>query len=244
MQRSRSGCCDVASLIVKERTQDIPRVSIFTGPFGTGKTEVAINYAIHVAAGPDAVILTDMDVITPYYRSRDMATRLEKWGIQVVSPPEITKRVHVPAVSAEIWGSLQQESGLTVVDVGGDAQGARAIGQFKAVLERAGYEMYLVVNPYRPFNATVELIARTLEDIEMNSRLQASALVSNPNLIAETTLEIIDKGHRAVKRAANELGLPIVFLCVEERLLEEGVERLYSEPILPLTRHFRPPWEG
>ena len=230
-------------MTVKEPTQDIPRISIFTGPFGTGKTEVAINYALRLADHHETVTLTDMDVVTPYFRSRDMAERLQARGIEVVAPPEITKRVHLPAVSAHIWGSLQRANGLTVIDVGGDAQGARAMGQFNALLERTGYIMYLVVNPYRPFNATVERIAETLEVIETNSRLEAGALVSNPNLISETTLDVVREGHCMVEIASSDLGLPIAFLCLESRLLEEGVEELCSQPILPLKRHFRPPWE-
>jgi len=130
-----------------------------------------------------------------------------------------------------------------VMDVGGDSQGARAIGQFKALIERSGYIMYLVVNPYRPFNATVERMAQTVADIEANSRLGTGALVSNPNLIADTTLQIVQDGHRLVVQAGEELGLPIAFLCVEERLLEGGVEDLCAQPILPLARHFLPPWE-
>lgn len=230
-------------MIVNKSTRDLPRISVFTGPFGTGKTEVAINYALSLSGLDKAVTLTDMDVVTPYFRSREMAEQLGKRGIEVVAPSDITKHIHLPAISAQVWGTLQRENGLTVIDVGGDAQGARAIGQFKAFIERSGYVMFLVVNPYRPFNATVERIAKTLEDIETNSRLKAGALVSNPNLIAETTLEIVDEGHRLVEQASEELGLPMAFLCMEERLLKEGVEGQYALPILPLTRHFRPPWE-
>jgi hypothetical protein len=226
-----------------ESAQGLPRIRIFTGPFGTGKTEVAINYALSLAGGDDRVTLIDMDVITPYFRSREMAEPLDKRGVEVVAPPEITKYVHLPAISGQIWGALQRSNGLTVMDVGGDAQGAKAIGQFKALVEESGYIMYLVVNPYRPFNATVERIAQALQDMEQNSRLKAGALVSNPNLIAETTLELIDEGHRLVETVSQELELPIAFLCMEERLLEEGVDERYAQPILPLTRHFHAPWE-
>ena len=219
------------------------RITVFTGRFGTGKTEIAINYALALAALEKSVKLTDMDVVTPYFRSRDMAERLEQSGVEVVAPSEFTKDIHLPAISARIWGTLQSEDGFTVMDVGGDSQGARAIGQFKALVERSGYVMYLVINPYRPFNATAELIAQTVEDIEINTRLTTGALVSNPNLIADTTLQTVQEGHRLVVEAGEELGLPVAFLCVEERLLAEGVEELIAQPILPLTRHFRPPWE-
>lgn len=230
-------------MIERQSPQDLPPIRIFTGPFGTGKTEVAINYALSLAGRDEAVTLIDMDVVTPYFRSREMAQRLEKRGIDVVAPLDITKYVHLPGITAHIWGALQRSNGITVMDVGGDAQGARAIGQFKALIEKSGYIMYAVLNPYRPFNATVERMAHTLQDVEHNTRLKAGALVSNPNLIAETTLQIVDEGHHLVEQASEELGLPIAFLCVEERLLDEGVEERYAQPILPLVRYFRPPWE-
>jgi hypothetical protein len=222
---------------------NVPRISIFAGRFGTGKTEVAINYALALTELDGSVTLTDMDVVTPYFRTRDMTERLKPRGVEVVAPADFARDIHLPAVSTRIWGTLQNEDGLTVMDVGGDSQGARAIGQFKALIERSGYIMYLVVNPYRPFNATAERIAQTVADIEASSRLETGALVSNPNLIADTTLQIVQDGHRLVEQAGEELGLPIAFLCVEERLLEGGVEDLYAQPILPLARHFLPPWE-
>ncbi len=230
-------------MIESESAQDLPRLRIFSGFFGTGKTEVAINYALGLADRDEAVTLIDMDVVTPYFRTREMAERLHKRGVEVVAPLDITKYVHLPAITAHIWGALQRSDGLTVMDVGGDAQGARAIGQFQALIEESGYIMYVVVNPYRPFNATVERMAQTLQDMEENTRLKVGALVSNPNLIAETTLQVVEEGHCLVEQASRELGLPIAFLCMEERLLDEGVEERYAQPVLPLIRHFRPPWE-
>jgi hypothetical protein len=226
-----------------EPAADLPRIRIFAGPFGTGKTEVAINYALTLARLDQAVTLTDLDVVTPYFRSREMAERLEESGVAVVAPPDLTQRIPLPAITAQIWGTMERRDGVTVVDVGGDAQGARAIGQFKASIERSGYIMYLVVNPYRPFNATVQRIAQTIKDVEENSRLKTGALVSNPNLIAETTLQIVNKGHGLVEEASEALGLPIAFLCIEEQLLEGRRDEQYDRPVLPLRRHFYPPWE-
>jgi hypothetical protein len=230
-------------LAVAASAQDVPRISIFSGRFGTGKTEVSINYALALTELEESVTLTDMDVVTPYFRSRDMTERLEPKGVKVVAPSDFTRDIHLPAVSARIWGTLQSRNGFTVMDVGGDSQGARAIGQFKQVIERSSYTMYLVVNPYRPFNATLERIAQTVKDIEENTRLKTGALVSNPNLIADTTLQTVQEGHHLVEQAGEELGLTIAFLCMEQRLMIEGVEDLFNQPILPLTRHFRPPWE-
>jgi hypothetical protein len=229
--------------MLRESITDLPRITIFAGRFGTGKTEVAINYALALAALDRPVRLSDMDVVTPYFRSRDMKERLAEKGVEVVAPSEATWSIDLPAVSAQMWGTLQRADGFTLVDVGGDSQGSRAIGQFRAVIERSGYVMYLVVNPFRPFNASVERIAQTVEDIEANTRLKAGALVSNPNLIAETTPQTVEEGHRLVEQASQQLGLPIAFLCVEERLVQEEIGGRYAQPILPLIRHFRPPWE-
>jgi hypothetical protein len=234
---------EIGKLTVAPSAQDVPRITIFSGRFGTGKTEVSINYALALTELAEPVTLTDMDVVTPYFRSRDVTERLEPKGVKVVAPSDFTRDIHLPAVSARIWGTLQGHDGFTVMDVGGDSQGARAIGQFKEPIERSGYAMYLVVNPYRPFNATVERIAHTVEEIEANTRLEATALVSNPNLIADTELQTVREGHHLVEQAGEELGLRIAFLCMEERLMIEGVEELFDHPILPLTRHFRPPWE-
>jgi hypothetical protein len=233
----------MASCMLRESVRDVPRITIFTGRFGTGKTEVAVNYALYLAGRHGHVTLTDMDVVTPYFRCRDVSDHLEKEGVEVVAPPQVTKSIHLPAISAEIWGTLQNLDGLTVMDVGGDSQGSRAIGQFKSLIEQSGYVMYLVVNPYRPFNATVERIAQTVEDVEANTRLRTGALVSNPNLISETTLGTVERGHALVEQASEELGLPIAFLCVEDRIVVEGMDEEYQYPILPLRRHFRPPWE-
>jgi hypothetical protein len=230
-------------LISRESIRDIPRISIFTGRFGTGKTEVAVNYALALAELGQRVTLTDMDVVTPYFRCRDLTDVLEQEGVEVVAPHDITRKIHLPAVSAEIWGTLQRPRGFTVMDVGGDSQGSRAIGQFKPLIEQSRYVMYLVVNPYRPFNATIERIGETMEDMETNTRLRATALVSNPNLISETTPKTVEEGHMLVEQASEKLGLPIAFLCVEDRILAEGFDGRYPHPILPVRRHFRPPWE-
>ena len=234
---------EIGNLEAVASARDVPRISIFSGRFGTGKTEVSINYALALTKLDESVTLTDMDVVTPYFRSRDMTEKLEPKGVTVVAPSDFTRDFHLPAVSARIWGTLQNKNGFTVMDVGGDSQGARAIGQFKEVIEGSGYIMYLVVNPYRPFNATPQRIAETVEDIEANTRLETGALVSNPNLIAETSLQTVQEGHRLVQKAGEELGLEIAFLCMEERLMVEGIQGLFDQPILPLTRHFRPPWE-
>ena len=97
---------NVDKLLDIEAAADLPRIRIFAGPFGTGKTEVAINYALALASRNQAVTLTDLDVVTPYFRSREMAERLEESGVAVVAPPDLTKQIPLPAITAQIWGTM------------------------------------------------------------------------------------------------------------------------------------------
>jgi len=227
---------------------------IFTGRFGSGKSEIAINYALSMArAVPGStkpqnqvvrpgIILIDLDIVTPYFRSRETAERIQALGVQVVSPMKVGQHLDTPAISPEILGAIQQEARPVVLDVGGDQQGARALGQYASVLEAVGYEMYFVVNPYRPFMGTAG-IARAIAEIEASARLQTTALVSNPNLMQETDIETVLAGHQVVAAAGQALALPIAFLAIEESLLKGSEIDRFPVPVLPLQRFFVLPWE-
>lgn len=216
-------------------------VVVFAGPFGSGKTETAINYALHLTEEGHSVTLVDLDVVTTYLRLREVEERLREKGLKVVTPSE-AGNIDLPAITPQIWGALRGQDSRVVVDMGGSAPGARSMGQFSSHLKKAGYAMNFVVNPYRPFTTTGEGIEKVGREIADSSRLQFIALVSNPHLLGETTLEVIDEGHLVVQEAARRLGLPIAFLCVRADLAREVKER-YGVPILPLNRYLLAPWE-
>ena len=239
--------------------------SIFTGRFGSGKSETAINYALSLArttapcseppvrAGqqPEGVILIDLDIVTPYFRSRETADRLQELGVRVIAPSVIGQHLDVPAISPQILGAIQQTDLPVVLDVGGDKQGARALGQFSSAISQGDYAMHFVVNPYRPFTDTVGGLSSSIAEIEASARLKVSSLVSNPNLIGETTIEHVRHGHAKIERFAQALGLPIAFVCVERQWLDtlapdssgEPPGELFSRPVLILDRHFVMSWE-
>jgi hypothetical protein len=238
---------------------------IFAGRFGSGKSETAINYAIWLAgrmprrelsAGrtkdqPASAILIDLDIVTPYFRSREMTDRLLDLGVRVVAPSIIGQHLDTPAITPQILGAIQQSDLPVVLDVGGDKQGARALGQFSAAISQRNYTMHFVVNPYRPFTDTLGGVSSSIADIEESSRLKVSSLVSNPNLIGETTVEQILQGHAMIERFAQALGLPVAFVCVERQWLDElapgnsgGLSgTVFAQPVLVLDRHFVMSWE-
>jgi hypothetical protein len=216
-------------------------IAIFTGRFGSGKTEAAISYALSLARV--SPFLIDLDIVTPYFRSREVADALRRQGVEVVTPAAIGQHLDTPAITPAILGAIQQTERLAVLDVGGDYQGARALGQFSLAISARGYAMHFVANPFRPFTGSTEGIARSIAEVEASSRLRVTSLVSNPNLMGETTAAQILAGHREIEHCAQQLGLPIAFLCVERRWAElVGTDHL-SLPMLVLDRLMIPPWE-
>ena len=236
----------------------VPDLSIFAGRFGSGKTEVALNYAqslvqsrkSHTRQVPEPetssvnmVILIDLDIVTPYFRSRETADRMIARGVEVVAPSVVGQHLDVPAITPQILGAIQQSQRPVVLDVGGDKQGARALGQYRTAIQERGYRMYFVVNPYRPFTDTLEGLASSIAEIEAGARLRVSSLVSNPNLIGETSIEYILQGHAKIERFGRGLGLPIAFVCIEHRWIDKLDTHQFAQPVLALERHLIMSWE-
>lgn len=241
---------------------DGPGLTIFCGRFGCGKTEIAINYALRWVDRGEHPLLVDLDIVTPYFRTRDVAAEMTRWGIEVVAPFETGHRLDVPAISPRIRGAIEQDIRPVVVDLGGDWQGTRAIAQYADAVEKAGGGMYFVVNPYRPFMETPEAVECAIREVESGCRLRVSALVSNPNLMAQSTPDLFFSGHQQVVRAATHAGLPIAFAVVDEAVstapdLDPGLEKANlvswdgeyltaaagsprSVPVLVIRRFFAP----
>lgn len=221
------------------------RVVIFAGRFGSGKTEISINYALSLVDRTDRrrPILIDLDIVTPYFRTRELAGRLATEGVEVVAPAAVARHLDTPAITPQILGAIQQPERPVVLDVGGDAQGARALGQFAPVLEKLDYAMNFVVNSHRPFTDSVEGIAQAVAEIQDASRLKVMALVSNPNLIRETTLDVVVTGHRLVEEAAEALGLPVAFVGLRADLAAQVASDTFRQPLMLLRRFFVMPWE-
>jgi hypothetical protein len=256
-----------------EELKDGAGLILFAGRFGSGKTEAAINYALALVEGPGSrpwgeqhggqgqlpkarspvpgvqhappkrAILIDLDIVTPYFRSREVTETIRKEGVEVIAPSAVGQHLDTPAITPQILGAIQQQEQPVVIDVGGDRQGARALGQFSSAIRQRGYTMHFVVNPYRPFTDSLEGLTRSISEIESSARLRVSSLVSNPNLMGETTAEQILEGHARIEEFARRLKLPIAFVCLERHWVAQlGAER-FAQPILALDRYFTMSWE-
>ncbi len=219
-------------------------LTLFTGRFGSGKSEASIAYALALAQQGSEVILIDLDIVTPYFRSRETQTALRERGVAVIAPMAIGRYLDTPAITPEIRGAIEQRLRPTVMDVGGDRQGARALGQFSQAVSRRGYTMHFVVNPFRPFTSTLPALERSIAEIEASARLRITSLVSNPNLMQATNAEQILNGHRQVEQFARDLKLPLAMVCLMREWQGKLGAGVFSQPTLLLDRFMTHPWEN
>lgn len=214
-------------------------IVVFAGPFGTGKTEVAINYARAALRVGRNACLVDLDIVTPYFRVGDYREQLASEGIQVIAAPGELASFELPALPPEIAGALAAESLHVVADVGGDPVGARLLAVYVEQITARGYDMWLVVNPFRPAASTPEVIVEEAAEMEELSGLRFTGLLANPNVGVLTELRDISRGLQVAREAAARFALPVA-LAVERRLLAHLPSA--DLPLLPLDLIVRLPW--
>ena len=211
------------------------QITVFTGRFGSGKTEIAVNYALDLARQGQSPLLIDLDIVTPYFRTRDRADDLASLGVEVVAPYPAGQHIHIPAINPQIRGAIEQRERPVVIDLGGDPQGSRALAQFAELMPQRDLAVCFVVNPYRPFMDSVSGIRDAIHEIEASAKVAVSHLISNPNLMSESTLELFHQGHTLVQEASQALDLPIAFAVAGARLAgqlnreEKGIQLLTIE---------------
>lgn len=211
--------------------------TLFLGHFGSGKTEVAIHYALSLCTGPKRPLLLDLDFITPYYRCREVAGELAEAGVDVIAPEGDLSRSDLPVVTARAVQSLSNYDGPVVADIGGD-EGARVVGSMAGRLQ-PGYQAIMVINPYRPGTGTPKQVAEYARWLEQVSRLKFTGVVNNANAGLLTQPSHVLEGLEQVQASAELLGLPVLFTAAKADIAPE----LSGLKVLPLNLKMRPPWE-
>ena len=196
------------------------RITLFAGHYGSGKTNIAVNYVRELRRRRDRVLLADLDIVNPYYRAKDSAGELTAEGIRVISSFFANSNVDLPALPQEIYAITDDRRWACVLDVGGDDRGALALGRLvPAILEENDYEMLLVVNRFRPLTRDAENVMEVVSEIGAACRLPFTGIVNNSNLGAETTAEDVLGSLPFAEEVARRSGLPVVMTSVEARLL-------------------------
>ena len=198
------------------------RVTLLAGHYGSGKTNIAVNMAMMQKKAGYNVALADLDIVNPYYRSKDSEDDLKAMGIELICSPFANSNVDVPALPQELYRIVDETQTNMVVDIGGDDRGAYALGRFAQKLkDENDYEMILVINKYRPLTVDEKDSIEIMHEIEEAGHLRFTAIVNNSNLGKETTAEDVLASVPYAANMAKETGLPLLFTTVREDLLPE-----------------------
>lgn len=228
---------------MSERYTDIlegRRIAAFLGGAGSGKTEIALNFALGLRRETDRTIrFFDMDQTKPLFRARDAADRLTEAGIEFHSNYD-TSIEDVAAIAPGVIAALGDMESYVILDIGGNEQGARVIGQFFERLNRDDSIVFLPINPYRPWSGSPDELRATIEGITRAARAGCVRLVSNPNFCAQTSAQDVIEGNQKLKEMLDGK-YPVSFLCAMESLCPALEERL-TEKLIPLRIQIRYPW--
>lgn len=218
-------------------------IVVIVGNYGSGKTEISINLAVNRKRAGLDVRVADLDLVNPYFRTREARAQLSELGIDVVVPPEKYLQADLPILSPVIAGLIRRPSQLTLIDAGGDDVGATVLATLAEPFRDKRVHVLQIVNPFRPFTDTMSGCLKMRDDIEKASKMTVSGIVGNANLLDETVIEDIYKGYDFVKALSVEGRLPLEFITVAIELMPEiDVER-FSCPVLPIERQLVPPWK-
>jgi len=216
-------------------------IVIFAGGFGSGKSEVALNYAMLKAEASKDVILADLDLVNPYFASRDVRVKLEQAGIRLVAPEGQLSFGDVPSIPGEIIGLVRQDNEM-VIDLAGDEVGSVVLGYLsRYVIARETYDFLLVLNPYRPFAEDLESVRLLKKRLEGVANLKFTGIVSNPNLLGETSPDLIRSGHNMIVGFAEALDMPVAYLTIEGKFYSELFPD-YGEKLQVIDLYLKPDW--
>ena len=209
------------------------RLTLFAGHYGSGKTNIAVNYALKLAKEGKDVVIADLDIVNPYFRTKDSAEVLEKAGVKLISPQFANTNVDLPALPAEAYRLVQDRSIYGIMDIGGDDRGAYALGRYVPTLkEENNYRMVFVANASRPLTRTPEEALEVMREIETACGLQFTDIINNTNLASETTAETVLNSQDYVEKLSALSGLPIFATSAETAVAAQLEGKLPD--ILPL----------
>lgn len=224
------------------------RIRIFAGHFGSGKTEVSVNYALKIAEAikkdeiQGKVAIADIDVANPYFRSREKEEMLSTYGIESFSSVLKNSSLDLPALSANLVSPIIDERYHYVIDVGGDEIGARVLGYMSANLQDTAYDLFMVINVNREFTDSVEKIETYIEAIEYASKLRVTGIINNTHLLWDTTADDILKGDDIAQELSSKTGIPYRYVSFYEKVDIKKIQEKLRSSLFPIRMVMRENW--
>lgn len=218
------------------------RIRLIVGHYGSGKTEFAVNYTMKLAELGRKTAIADMDIVNPYFRSRERAQMMEEAGIRVISGARgHAANLALPMMTAEVQAPLQDESYDLVLDIGGDAAGATAASQYKRYFKDGNYDMFCVINRYRTETSTVEGCMYHIKTIEATLGAKVTGLINTTHMLRETSVEDVMYGQELVEKVSKETNIPVRYVVALEKVAQELPEEIEGE-VFPIQMYMRPEW--
>lgn len=198
------------------------RVNLFLGHYGSGKTNIALNYAFALKEKGLSVSIADLDIVNPYFRTKDSQQELEDAGIELVALPFAGTNVDLPSLPAETYGLVMRDDKYVILDIGGDDRGAYALGRFTPyILEENNFDMFFVVNFYRPLTRNAEEAFEVFNEIQAAARMNFTGIINNSNLGEETTAEDVEATFAKAEALSEMTSLPVVMTAVSEKIFKD-----------------------
>ncbi|MCQ2538424.1 MAG: hypothetical protein MJ124_08490 [Lachnospiraceae bacterium] len=212
---------------MEEILKNAKRVTLFAGHYGSGKTNVAVNYALMLKKAGKDVAIADLDIVNPYFRTKDSAKELEDNGIKLISSEFAGSNVDLPALPGEIYSLVDIHDRYAVFDIGGDDRGATALGRYSdSIKAENNYELLLVINKFRPLAKTPELAVEIMKEIEYAANMQFTGIVNDSNLGEETTAEDVLMSVPYAEEISKIAGIPVRFTTVTKKIYDEVKDKI------------------
>ena len=210
------------------------RITLLSGHYGSGKTNIAVNMAFDLKKQRENVVIADIDIVNPYFRTKDSEKELNAAGIRLICSPYANSNLDIPALPQEIYAVTDDKSINAVIDIGGDDRGALALGRWApAIKEENDYDMLLVVNKFRPLTVDAKSTVEIMREIEQAGKIMFTGIINNSNLGRETTVNDVLGSVAYANEISEQTGLPVVMTAVDKRIYEDLRGKISN--LFPLT---------
>jgi len=212
------------------------RITIFVGYYGSGKTELAVNYAMMLNKLGKKVVIVDFDIVNPYFRTKDAEEILTKQGIKVIAPESANTNLENPGLPAEIYSVFTDKDCHVVFDVGGGEDGAIPLGRYHSYFEKEECDVFFVLNERRKITEDLDGALDAFSEIAAVTRVPITGLINNTHLKNETTMDMVLTGQKLAEQLGEKVNLPVVYLGITETNLKKLPEK-YQALAFPIQTY-------